>query len=441
MFSNNDLKKLIVPLFLEQLLVMLVGIADTFVVTFVSEDAAAGVSLVNSFNTVFVFLFVALASGGAVIISQYIGHKDNAAAGKTASQLLMVSVLFSVAVSVLILLFNQQLMGLMFGRVEPPVMDACVTYLRISAYSYPALAIYNAGAALYRSFGNTQTTMYVSIAANIINVVGNLIGVFVLEAGVAGVAYPSLIARSFSAVLVTVLCFSRKNPVYYERRHVFAWNSPLLKRIMGIALPNGLESGIFQLVKVGLSSVVALYSTYQIAANGIAQTIWSMAALVCVSMGPVFITVIGQTMGAGDIDGAEREFKRLMKVTLIFSIIWNMLIALVTPVLMAFYPVAQETKSLVITLVFIHNTFNTLAFPFADSLGKGLRAAGDVRFTTAISILTTIVFRLALSLLFSVVLPWGVLGLAAAMCMDWTVRGIIFHLRFRSKKWTTFQVI
>lgn len=273
--------------------------------------------------------------------------------------------------------------------------------------------------------------MYISIAANAINVVGNLIGVFVLEAGVAGVAYPSLIARSFSAVLVTVLCFSRKNLVYYERRHVLAWDSPLLKRIMGIALPNGLESGIFQLVKVGLSSVVALYSTCQIAANGIAQTIWSMAALVCVSMGPVFITVIGQMMGAGDIDGAEQEFKRL----------WNMLIALVTPMLMAFYPVAQETKSLVITLVFIHNTFNTLAFPFADSLGKGLRVAGDVRFTTAVSILTTIVFRLALSLLFSVVLPWGVLGLAAAMCMDWTVRGIIFHLRFRSKKWAKFQVI
>ena len=441
MFSDRDLKNIIVPLFLEQLLVMLVGIADTFVVTFVSEEAAAGVSLVNAFNNIFVFLFVALASGGAVVISQYIGRGDNAAAGNAASQLLMISTLFSLIVGTLIFLANQWLMGVMFGRLEPAVMDACITYLRISAYSYPFLAVYNAGAALYRSFGNTRATMYLSIAANFINVAGNLIGVFALQAGVAGVAYPSLLSRAFSVIVITALCFFRKNSVYYGRRQTFAWDRPLLRRILSIAIPNGVESGIFQLVKVGLSSVAALFGTYQIAANGIAQTIWSTAALVCVSMGPVFITVVGQTMGAGDISGAEREIKRLMKLTLRFSVLWNGLIAALTPVLMMFYAVEPETKTLVVTLVVIHNVFNTVAFPFADPLGKGLRAAGDVRFTTAVSLCTTIGLRLTLSLLFGVVCSWGVLGLAAAMCLDWTVRGVIFYLRFRSMRWTRFQVI
>jgi Na+-driven multidrug efflux pump len=187
-FTNADLKKLIIPLFLEQLLLALVGIADVFVVGFVGESAVSGVSLVNSFNTIFLNLFVALATGGAVMISQYIGRKDRGQAAASASQLLTASIIMSVAIAILVLIFNRPLMELMFGKVEDSVMDACVTYLRISAYSYPMLAIYNAGAALYRSFGKTSTTMYISIVSNIVNVVGNCIGVFLLHASVEGVA-------------------------------------------------------------------------------------------------------------------------------------------------------------------------------------------------------------------------------------------------------------
>lgn len=240
---------------------------------------------------------------------------------------------------------------------------------------------------------------------------------------------------------ITALCFSKENPVWYETKCIFHWDGPLLGRMLRIAVPNGFESGIFQLVKVALSSVVALFGTYQIAANGIAQSIWSMASLVCVSMGPVFITVIGQCMGAGNVPRAEFYFKRLMKISLGFSVAWNGLIFAATPVLLRFYAVAPETKALVIWLVLIHNIFNTIAFPFADPLGKGLRAAGDIRFTTAVSIFTTVGVRLILSLLFGLVLDMGVLGIAWAMCADWAIRGVIFLLRFQSGKWETFQVI
>ena len=441
MFSNKELKNLIVPLFLEQLLMALVGIADVFVVGFVGEAAVSGVSLVNSFNTIFINLFTALAAGGAVVISQYIGKQDDELAGESASQLLTASILFSVLISVVVLMTNTSLMRLMFGRVEDDVMSACVTYLRISAYSYPALAIYNAGAALYRSFGKTSTTMYISIIANIINVIGNCIGVFGLHAGVAGVAWPSLISRTFSAIVITVLCFSRKNPVRYLKAWILRLDGGLQKTILRIAVPNGLESGVFQLVKVALSSVVALFGTYQIAANGVAQSIWSMASLVCVTMGPVFITVIGQCMGAGDIEQAELYFKKLTKITLVFAIIWNGLIFAVTPILVSFYALEEETKQLTILLVLTHNIFSAVAFPFADPLGKGLRATGDVKFTTTISLITTIGVRLVFSILFSIVLNMGVMGIAYAMCLDWIIRGSIFWWRFKHGKWKQFKVI
>ena len=440
-FSNRDLKNMILPLFLEQLLVMLVGMADTLVVSYAGEAAVSGVSLVNQFNTIFIYLFTALASGGAVVISQYIGRRAMEDAGESASQLLLFSTGFSVLISVLVLVCNEWLLRLLFGRVETDVMGACVTYLRISAYSYPALAVYNSGVAIYRSLGKTDVTMYLSVASNVINIVGNLIGVFILHAGVAGVAWPSLIARDFSAVIITVLCFGKKNGVVYRWRWIFRWNGVSMKQILGIAVPNGLENGVFQLVKVALSSIVALFGTYQIAANGVAQSIWSMAALAGVAMGPAFITVIGQCMGNRDTDAAGFYFRKLTRITLQLSSAWNLLIFLLTPLFLRVYALEPETKRLVIWLVLLHNVFNAAAFPFSGALGNGLRAAGDVKFTMAVSVVSTLAVRLFLSWLFGIALRLGVIGIAVAMVCDWVFRAVVFFLRQKSGKWKNFQVI
>lgn len=440
-FSGKDLREMIIPLFLEQLLVMLVGIADTLVVSYAGEAAVSGVSLVNQFNTIFIYLFTALASGGAVVISQYIGRKDSENAGRSASQLLMFGTVFSLLIAVLVLVGNKGMLRLLFGRVEDSVMESCIIYLKISAYSYPALAIYNSGAAVYRSLGKTNVTMYISVLSNIINVVGNVIGVFVLHAGVAGVAWPSLVARTFSAVVITVLCFQKKNEVVYAGGWIFKWDTDCLKRIWNVAIPNGVENGIFQLVKVALSSIVALFGTYQIAANGVAQSIWSLAALAGVVMGPVFITVIGQCMGNRDTEAAEYYLTKLSKITLILSSAWNFLVFLFTPLFLRFYALEPQTKQLVIRLVLIHNIFNAAAFPFSGALSNGLRAAGDVKFTMYVSVLSTIAGRLFLSYLLGIVFHMGVIGIAIAMVCDWVIRAVVFIWRQKSGKWKEFQVI
>lgn len=440
-FSSKALWNMIVPLLLEQLLVMLVGIADTFVISSAGEAAVSGVSLVNQFNTIFIYLFTALSSGGAVIISQYIGSRELDRAGKSASQLLMFSTVFSVLVSALVLLGNEHLLRLLFGKVENDVMRACITYLRISAYSFPALAVYNAGAAVCRSLGKTSQTMYISVLSNLINVIGNLIGVYILHAGVAGVAYPSLIARLFSAAAVTLLCFRKESLVAYRFRWIFCHDADLLKRILRIAVPNGVENGIFQLVKVALTSITALFGTYQIAANGVAQSIWSLAALAGVAMGPVFITVIGQCMGSHDTEAADRYFKRLLHITLWLSAAWNLTAFLLTLAFLRFYALTPETKQLVIWLVLLHNIFNAAAFPFSGALSNGLRAAGDVKFTMYVSLASTICGRLLLSYILGVHLSMGVMGVAIAMVCDWLIRAVIFCWRWKSGKWKGFQVI
>ena len=441
MFSNKDLRKLIVPLFIEQFLLMFVGIADTFVVSFSSEADVSGVSLVTSFNTVLIFLFTALSSGGAVIISQYIGSKQEARAARSSGQLLMISLVISAVLTALILAFQMPLLRLLFGKIEPDVMAACQSYLFITTLSLPFLAIYDAGAALCRSIGKTSATMYISLVANVINVLGNCVGVFWLHLGAAGVAYPSLLSRILSAAAVTVFCFRRENPVRYRRQDIFCWDGSLLKKIMGIALPNGVENGVHQLVKVALSSMVALFGTYQIAANGVAQSIWSLASIMGLAMAPVYTTVIGQCMGARDIDAANFYFKKLNKITLVLSVLWNAFVFAITPLIVRYSAISPEAKALVIWLVLINNIFNGLAYPFAGSLGNGLRAAGDVKFTMIVSISLTIAARLFFSALFGLWLGWGVIGVAIGMSIDLVLRGGIFLWRQKSQKWTQFQLI
>lgn len=441
MFTNRDLRKLIVPLFIEQFLLMFVGIADTFVVSFSSEADVSGVSLVTSFNTVLIFLFTALSSGGAVIISQYIGKKKENDASRTSSQLLLVSVFISVALSALILVFRQPLLRLLFGKIEEDVMHACEIYLVITTFSLPFLAIYDAGAALCRSVQKTNVTMYISAVTNIINIAGNCVGVFVLHLGAAGVAYPSLITRILSAGAVTYYCFQPKLPVRYQRSAIAAWDGQLQRQIMGIALPNGIENGVHQLVKVALSSMVALFGTYQIAANGMAQSIWSLASIMGLAMAPAYTTVIGQCMGARDIKAANYYFKKLTRITFVLSIGWNALIFALTPCIIHYSAISEQTKSLVIWLVLINNIFNGVAYPFAGPLGNGLRAAGDVKFTMILSITLTIGARLLFSALFGLVFGWGVIGIALGMSMDLVFRGIVFVLRYRSQKWTKFELV
>ena len=407
LFSDHALKLLILPLFLEQLLEVLVGVSDTFMVSYAGEAAVSGVSLVNMFNTVFIFLFSALAAGGAVVVSQYIGSRDEKNGNLSAGQLVMIASVFSVAVMIFSLVLNRQLLRLLFGEVDQDVMEACVTYLRISAYSYPAIAVYNAGAAIYRSMGKTNVTMNISLAANGINIAGNAIGVFVFHAGVAGVAYPSLIARTFSAVVILVLCFQKEKHetrkcrrqraetlsdcvrVRLKWKNIFHWEGSMVKRILGLA----------------------------------------------------FVTVIGQCMGAGDTEAAEYYMRKLLRITFFASILWNGVVLLAAPLILRGYAISDEAARLVVILVIIHNIFNALFYPLSGALSNGLRAAGDVKYTMYVSIFSTIGCRVVFSVLFGICLDLGVIGIASAMCLDWMIRAAFFWARFRSGKWKEFRVI
>lgn len=440
-FSNRALIALIIPIIIEQFLALLVGLADTLMVSYAGEAAVSGVSLVNQLNNVFIMIFTALASGGAIIASQYIGSEDRPNGNLAASQLVMLILVISMILTVGLFTFGSNIFQLIFGKVDKSVYNAGMTYLYISAMSFPFLALYNGCAGLYRSMGKTKAIMNISIVMNIINVVGNYIGVFILHAGVAGVAYPSLVSRVLAAIIMVILASKKNQILYIELKKVVSWNGEMVKRIFRIAIPNSIENGLFQISKVALSSIVALFGTVQIAANGVAQSFWSMAALFATAMGPAFVTVIGQYMGAGNKEGADYYMIKLLKMTYFGSVIWNFIFFLFTPFLLQFYSLSEEGKHLVIILVLIHNVFNALFCPTAFSLSNGLRAAGDIRYTMFSAIFSTVIVRVIFSIILGLWMNMGVIGIALAMAIDWGVKAFLTLYRYLSKKWQNFQVI
>ena len=441
LFSDRALKAMIVPLLIEQLLQLVVGIADTMMVSYAGEATVSGVSLDTMIYTIFIYLFTAVATGAAVIVSQYIGRGDRDSANLAASQGFHIAAVLSLACTALTLVFGNAVLSRLYAHVDDTVMSACQVYLRIVALSFPANAIYNAGAALYRSMGRTRTTMYVSAAMNLLNVVGNAIGVFVLKAGAAGVAWPTTISWYFAAIVMTALCFNRKNDVFVRFRDMLALKRDMSGRILRVAVPNAAEQTLFQLAKVVLGSLVSTFGTSQIAANGIGQTLWSLAACMCTSMSPVFITVVGQCVGAGDADAAAWYMRKLTRLSLILSTLWNALVLLLVPAVLPLYAVTEETRHYIWVIVIIHNIFAALVQPLTMPMSSGLRAAGDVRYSLWSSILCTMVFRTALSFALGLWLNMGIVGITWAMVLSWCLKALLDMGRFRSDRWRNRQVI
>lgn len=441
MFSNKDLRNLILPLVIEQILVMLVGMIDTIMVSFAGEAAISGVALVDMINNLFITVLSAVATGGAVIVSQYLGSKNQEKADMSASQLIMSSTLIGTVIALLCLAFRSPMLRLFYGSVESDVMQACMTYFLFTLCSFPFLGLYNASAAIYRSMQKTNITMIVSMIMNVINMIGNYFGVFVLGLGVAGVAMPTLVSRMIGAAIIFGLNLRKGQTIHVQLKNVFAWHPDTIRRIFKIAIPNGIENGLFMLGKVLVTSVVALFGTTQIAANGVSNSLNTIAIIVVTSINLAIVTVVGQCIGAKENEQAKYYTKKLMKISYISTGILSVVVWIAMPFLLSLYDMSPETYALTYHLIMIHNIFAFLLHPTSFNLANAIRAAGDVQYTMWVGILSMIVFRLGCAYLFGIVLNWQIYGVWLAMGADWLGRSIAFLIRYRSGKWLHFRAI
>lgn len=430
MFSGKDLRKLIIPLIIEQTLAVMVGMADTMMVATRGEAAMSGVSLVDTIAILLIGLFGALATGGAVVSAQFLGHKEPGKACRAANQLVIAVGAVSITIMVLSLVFNKQILYLIYRDVDADVMNYARTYFYITAVSFPFLAVYNAGAALFRAMGNSKISMYVSLAMNGINVVGNAFFLFVMNWSVEGVATATLISRVVAAVIMLLLIRKPTNTIHIDEHFRLGFDWKMIKRILNIGVPNGLENSIFQLGKILVSGLTASFGTTAIAANAVAGTIASFEVIPGSAMGLAMITIVGQCVGADDEKQMRYYTKKLMAISYGAMFALNILVLLGLDGIVWLYSLEPATAEVAKQLMFLHGAFCILIWPLSFVLPNALRAANDVKFTMVASLFSMWTFRILFSYVLAGGFKLGVLGVWMAMIVDWAFRSLCFVLRF-----------
>ena len=438
-FSGRDLRRLIIPLVIEQLLAITVGLLDSVMVSQVGEAAISAVSLVDTVNVLLVNAFAALATGGAAIAGQYLGRREREKAGHAGAQLLLFMMEASLLITLVFYLARGFVLDVVFGQVEPDVAAYANTYYLIVEASTPFLAVYSAGAALFRVMGNSKVSMWVSLVMNVINAAGNALLIFGFHMGVEGVAIPTVISRAFAAAAMLVL-LRRPGMALQVERLSLRHDRYIVKNILRFGVTNGLESSMFQLGKILLLSTVAVLGTASVAANAIGN---NLATFQCVggnALGLGIVTVVSQCVGAGDYGKARFYTKKLLKMTYVCMDACIVLVYLAMPLVLRVYNVSPEAEGYARQIIWMHGFMGMLIWPLSFTLPQALRAAGDTRFTMVVSSVSMWTMRVGFGVLLGRFMGFGVLGIWMAMFADWLLRILLFLPRFHGHRWETMAL-
>ena len=435
LFSNRELANLIGPLVIEQLLAVFVGMADSIMVANVGEAAVSGVSLVDNIMILIINIFAALATGGAVVAGQYIGRKDEKSACKAATQLVWFVSLSAVAIMILVYLGKDIILNQVFGHITAEVKGHADIYLLIVTASIPFIALYNGGAAIFRAMGNSQVSMRVSLLMNAINVTGNAILVFGLRIGTAGVAIPTLISRMAAAIVITVLLCNQTRILHIERTLKIRFDGRMIRKILAIGVPNGLENSMFQLGKILVLSLVSTFGTYAIAANAVSNAIALFQILPGMAISLAITTVISQCVGANDYEQVHYYLKKLLAIIYVAMVGTVALIFLALPLILKAYNLSDQTAAAATNIIHFHGISAMIIWPLSFALPAAYRAAGDAKACMYTSIVSMWIFRIGFSYLVGKYMGLGVFGVWVAMVIDWIVRAICFIIRYFNGKW------
>ncbi|MEE0199036.1 MATE family efflux transporter [Faecalicatena contorta] len=441
LFDNKALRALIIPLIIEQLLAILVGMADSIMIASVGEAAVSGVSLVDNIMVLFINAFGALAAGGAVISGQYLGQKSDKNACEASNQIVWFITIVAVGIMAIIYCGKWFILHVVFGAIDADVMAHANTYLLIVSASIPFMALYNAGAAIFRAMGNSKVSMQVSIIMNLINIGGNALLIYGFHRGTEGVAIPTLISRVVAAVIITVLLTDQKRQLHISRSFHYRPDWRMIRRILSIGVPNGLENSMFQLGKIMVLSLVSTFGTYAIAANAVSNAVALFQILPGIALNLAITSVIAMCVGAGDYEQAHYYTKKL--VGLVYVLIWimNAVIFLLLPFILKAYHLSDLTAETTKQILYFHSISCMIVWPVAFSLPATLRAAGDAKVTMIISIASMWIFRIVFSYILGRYMGLGVFGVWVAMVIDWCFRAVFMMVRYHGGKWKLMRSI
>ncbi|MFA5576638.1 MAG: MATE family efflux transporter [Tissierellaceae bacterium] len=440
-FSKKMIMQLLLPLIIEQFLAVAVGMADTVMVSSVGESGVSAVSLVDAINILLINVFAALATGGAVVAGQHIGRKKLDKANEAGEQLILFVTLVSIVIMVLMYLGKDFILDTVFGSIEPLVRDYANRYMMIVFASIPFIAVYNSGAALFRTMGNSKISMISSLIMNTINVVGNGILIYGAKMGVEGVAIPTLLSRAIAAIIILVLLRNEDLVLHIFKSPKYELNKRVIKEILYIGIPNGIENSMFQLGKIMLLSVVATFGTASITANAVANNVTAFQFLPGAAIGLGMVTIVSQSVGAQDFEAARYYTKLLLRYAYLSLVGINIVIIGSIPLILKMYNLSAETTALASKIIIFYGINTCLVWPLGFTLPNSLRAARDVRYTMFVSVGSMWIVRIGLGVLFAKFLGFGMFGVWMGMFIDWYVRATFYIIRYRGDRWQLKSII
>ena len=442
LFTRQALVALLLPLIAEQALSVTIGLADTLMVSSVGEAAVSGVSLVDSFNTLMIQVMSALATGGAVVTSQYIGHREPKNAKAAAAQILFVLASFSLVVAAVVAVGRHAILRGIFGSIDADVMRYAETYFLLSALSYPFSGLYNAGAALFRAQGNSKISMLSSLVMNVINIGGNAVLIYGFGMGVLGAALASLVSRAVSCLVVLWLLQRPACPLRVDGLRALAPDGGLIRRILRVGIPAGIENGMFQIGKLSVSSLTSTLGTAAIAANAVANTASTFLNIPANAVGMAALTVVGQCLGAGEKEQAVYYSRRLLLTAYCGAWVMNLSAFLfANRFAISLFNLSPEAQTMALQVMVWFNFVSLFFWPSSFTLPNILRAAGDARFTMAVSILSMWVFRVGFCYVMVLGFHGRLLSIWMGMFLDWVFRSLCFFVRFARGRWMEQSVI
>ena len=442
LFTRQALVALLLPLIAEQALSVTIGLADTLMVSSVGEAAVSGVSLVDSFNTLMIQVMSALATGGAVVTSQYIGHREPKNAKAAAAQILFVLASFSLVVAAVVVVGRHAILRGIFGSIDADVMRYAETYFLLSALSYPFIGLYNAGAALFRAQGNSKISMLSSLVMNVINIGGNAVLIYGFGMGVLGAALASLVSRAVSCLVVLYLLQKPACPLRVDGLRALAPDGGLIRRVLRVGIPAGIENGMFQIGKLSVSSLTSTLGTAAIAANAVANTTTTFLNIPANAVGMAALTVVGQCLGAGEKEQAVYYSRRLLLTAYCGAWVMNLSAFLfANRFAISLFNLSPEAQTMALQVMVWFNFVSLFFWPSSFTLPNILRAAGDARFTMAVSILSMWVFRVGFCYVMVLGFHGRLLSIWMGMFLDWVFRSLCFFVRFVRGRWMEQSVI
>jgi putative MATE family efflux protein len=417
------------------------GMVDTMMVSTVGSEAISAVALVDSFNNLVIQVFSAMATGASIICSQYIGSKDYKHANKAARQVVLTVLVLSMTLLAVCLIGRERLLRFIFGQVEDGVMAGCLVYFLITVLSYPFLALFNAGAAFFRAGGNSRFPMKVSVISNIINIVGNAIFIYGFKWNVAGAALSTLISRAFCTVVIFYYLRKPKQTIVVKEYFKIRPDMSLIYKILAIGIPSGVENGMFQFGKLAIQSTVSTMGTVAIAAQAMTNIMENVNGVFGIGVGIGLMTVVGQCIGAGRTEEAKYYIVKLTKIAWVGILASCLFVCAITKPVTYLAGMETAAANMCFEMVKAITVVKPLVWVGSFIIAYGLRAAGDVKFSMIVSTLTMWFCRVALCIFLVKVYHFGPMAVWIGMFADWTIRAVIFAIRFLSGRWLKKRVV